>query len=61
MVQWVIRPIVLGMPGHFIHIDHILEAILLAVSIFMIVKTSHDEPFVLPIIGELAQRSAAGQ
>jgi uncharacterized membrane protein len=61
MVQWVIRPAMLGMPTHFIRFDHILEGILLAVSIFMIIKTSHDEPYVLPIIGELAQRSAAEQ
>jgi uncharacterized membrane protein len=58
-VNWVVRPIVAAMPEHFIRIDHILEGILLATSIFMMVKASHDEPYVLPIIGELAQRSAA--
>jgi uncharacterized membrane protein len=61
MVQWVVHPVFLGMPQRFIRIDHILEAILLVVSIFMIVKTSDGEPYVLPIIGELAQRSAAEQ
>jgi uncharacterized membrane protein len=61
MVQWVVHPVFLGMSQRFIRIDHILEAILLGVSIFMIVKTSHGEPYVLPIIGELAQRSAAEQ
>jgi len=61
MVQWVIRPAMIGMSAHFIRLDHVLEGILLAVSIFMIIKTSHDEPYVLPIIGELAQRSAAEQ
>ena len=56
--SWVVRPIVLALPDHFPRIDHLLEAFLLGVSIFMMVKASHDEPYVLPIIGELAQRSA---
>jgi uncharacterized membrane protein len=45
-------------PAHFVRFDHLLEGILLAVSIFMIVKASHQETYVLPIIGELAKRSA---
>jgi uncharacterized membrane protein len=61
MVEWVVRPIVLGMPNHFFRIDQILEGVLLLVSVFMMIKTSHDEPYVLPIVGELAQRSAAEQ
>lgn len=59
VVNWVVRPVVAAMPEHFIRIDHILEGALLAVSIFMMVKASHDEPYALPIIGELAHRSAA--
>ncbi len=59
VVNWVVHPIVSAMPEHFVRIDHILEGILLAVSIFMMVKASHDEAYVLPIIGELAQRSSA--
>jgi uncharacterized membrane protein len=58
VVNWVVRPIVSAMPQHFIRVDHILEGVILAVSIFMMVKASHDEAYVLPIIGELAQRSA---
>jgi uncharacterized membrane protein len=61
VVQWVIRPLMLGMPEHVVRVDHILEAVLLAVSVLMMVKASHDEPYVLPIIGELAQKSAAEQ
>jgi uncharacterized membrane protein len=38
-----------------------LHGLILAVSIFMMVKASHDEAYVLPIIGELAQRSATEQ
>jgi uncharacterized membrane protein len=60
VVSWVIRPLVLSLPDHFVRIDHLLEALILGVSIFMMVKASHDEPYVLPIIGELAQRSATG-
>lgn len=61
VVQWVIHPIISSMPEHFIRADHILEGILLAISIFMMVKASHGEAYVLPIIGELAQKSAAEQ
>ena len=61
MVQWVVHPMFSAMPERFIRVDHILEGILLAVSIFMIVKASHGEAYVLPIIGELAQKSAAEQ
>jgi uncharacterized membrane protein len=58
VVSWVIRPLSLALPDHFVRVDHLLEALLLGVSIFMMVKASHDETYVLPIIGELAQRSA---
>ena len=61
VVQWVVHPIMLTMPDRFVRVDHILEGLLLALSIFMIIKSSHGEPYVLPIIGELAQRSAAEQ
>jgi uncharacterized membrane protein len=43
---------------HFIRIDHFLKLIVFGVSIFMIIKASHEETYVLPIIGELAKRSA---
>ena len=61
VVQWVVHPVVVNMPEHFVRVDHILEGLLLGVSIFMIIKASHGESYVLPIIGELAQRSAAEQ
>lgn len=57
LLKWV-GPIMDGGSDHFIRFDHIFEGILLFVSIFMIVKTSHEETYVLPIIGELAKRSA---
>jgi uncharacterized membrane protein len=59
----VVRPISLALSwaSHGMRIDHLLEAVILGVSIFMMVKASHNEPYVLPIIGELAQRSATEQ
>jgi uncharacterized membrane protein len=56
LVKWV-GPFMAG-SGPFLRFDHVLEGLLLAVSIFMIIKASHQETYVLPIIGELARRSA---
>lgn len=61
VVDWVVGPIVRAAPGHYFPLDMILHGIILAVSIFMMIKASHDEAYVLPIIGELAQRSATEQ
>jgi uncharacterized membrane protein len=58
VANWVVRPLVRSLPDHFVPIDLILEALILGVSVLMMIKASHDEPYVLPIIGELAQRSA---
>lgn len=57
LLKWV-SPVVDTFPDRFVRVDHILEGLLLAVSIFMIIKASHEETYVLPIIGELAKRSA---
>jgi uncharacterized membrane protein len=61
VVDWVVGPIVRSTPGHHFPLDMILHGLILAVSIFMMIKASHDEAYVLPIIGELAQRSATEQ
>jgi uncharacterized membrane protein len=61
IVDWVVGPIVHSTPGHFFPIDSLLQALILVVSIFMMVKASHNEAYVLPIIGELAQKSATEQ
>ncbi len=53
--DWVLHPILSTMPH--MHVDGILKAALLFMSIFMIVKTSQDEMYSLPIIGELAEKS----
>ena len=57
LVKWV-GPVMDAGSDHFIRFDHILEGVLLGVSIFMIIKASHEETYVLPIIGELAKKSA---
>jgi len=54
--QWVIRPMVGRLAGHGA-IPGLIEAVLLGMSIFMMVKASHDEAYALPLFGELAQRS----
>ena len=45
-------------PG-IIRVDKILQAVLMFTWIFMLIKTSHNEAYSLPIIGELAEKSAA--
>ncbi|HWB85264.1 MAG TPA: hypothetical protein VG675_14065 [Bryobacteraceae bacterium] len=55
--DWVVRPMFLFIPHY--PVSRIIELVLLAMSIFMIVKASHDEKFSLPVFGELAERSVA--
>jgi len=61
MADWVLRPIVWmnwgAGGGPHVPLDTIVKAVLLAMSIFMIVKASHEEAYSLPLFGELAQRS----
>lgn len=57
LLKWV-GPVMDAGSDRFLRFDHIFEGILLGVSIFMIIKASHEETYVLPIIGELAKRSA---
>jgi uncharacterized membrane protein len=55
--DWVLRPMFLMSPD--LHIHGIVEALLLGMSIFMMVKAAHEETYPLPLFGELAQRSVA--
>jgi uncharacterized membrane protein len=57
MDDWVIRPMLSMAPN--LHAFHLIEAVLLGMSIFMMVKASHGEPYQLPLFGELAMRSVA--
>jgi uncharacterized membrane protein len=57
-VDWAVSPIFRNMHEPFYRVDKVLQALIFAASIFMIVKCAHEETYSLPIIGELAQRSA---
>jgi uncharacterized membrane protein len=41
------------------HLNPIIQAVLLGMSIFMMVKAAHGEAYSLPLFGELAQKSVA--
>src|SRR5579863_658475 len=45
IVDWVVGPIVRSTPGHYFPIDSLLQAVILVVSIFMMVKASHNEAY----------------
>jgi uncharacterized membrane protein len=53
----VLRPLLMRIPGF--HLHSLVQAILLGMSIFMMVKAAHDEAYALPLFGELAQKSVA--
>jgi uncharacterized membrane protein len=55
-IQWALKP-VFSEAGF--RLDHLLEAVVFFVWIFMMIKAAHAQAFVLPVIGELAQKSAA--
>ncbi|HXS98918.1 MAG TPA: hypothetical protein VN736_30190 [Candidatus Limnocylindrales bacterium] len=56
MADWVLRPMFLDW-GSSLHLHTIVKAILLAMSVFMMVKAAQDESYSLPLFGELAERS----
>jgi uncharacterized membrane protein len=53
----VLRPLLQHIPGF--HLHSLVQAVLLGMSIFMMVKAAHDEAYSLPLFGELAQKSVA--
>jgi uncharacterized membrane protein len=55
----VVRPLFWGMPTGLHQVYRLVEAILLVMSIFMMVKASQDEAYALPLFGELAERSVS--
>jgi uncharacterized membrane protein len=57
MEDWVLRPMFRMAPD--LHVHGIVQALLLGMSIFMMVKAAHEEAYPLPVFGELAQRSVA--
>jgi len=58
IVHWVVRPIAFLRAG-LLHLDDLLEVALVGVSIFMMIKVGQGRSFSLPILGELAEKSAA--
>lgn len=60
IADWVLRPAFYLLPWMHFEIYRLVELALLGMSIFMMVKAGRNEAFALPIFGELAQRSAAG-
>ena len=62
LIDWVVAPM-LRVASHdaFNAPGHILRLAVFAASIWMIVKTSQEQMFSLPIIGDLAERSVAEQ
>jgi uncharacterized membrane protein len=55
--DWVLKPMFFAIPH--MHVYGIIQVVLLCMSVFMIIKASHDEAFALPIIGELAEKSVS--
>jgi uncharacterized membrane protein len=53
VLKWVLWPV-----SHF-HLHDLLSLVLMAMSVFMMVKAAHDEAYSLPLFGELAHRSVA--
>ncbi len=58
-VQWALKPVLNELSDSFVRIDRILEGIIIGLWIFMMIKAAHEEAYALPVIGELAQKSAA--
>jgi uncharacterized membrane protein len=60
-VAWLIADQVIRPMFEFtnLHLYRIIEAILVAASVFMMVKAAHEETYALPLFGELAERSIA--
>jgi uncharacterized membrane protein len=65
LVDWVVSPILGVGHGSDFHEGRLIRSVLhlavFAAWIFMIIKTSHEEMYRLPIVGELADRSVSEQ
>ena len=64
IVDWVLGPMFTfafwGAPLHHAF-PGLLKAVIFGAWVFMIIKTSHDEMYKLPILGELAEKSVSEQ
>ena len=59
-VQWALKPMFSDV-SEFTHIGivKLLEGVIIGLWVFMMIKAAHEEAYALPVIGELAQKSAA--
>jgi uncharacterized membrane protein len=62
LVDWVLGPMfgLAGAPFHQVF-SGLMKAVIFGAWIFMIIKTSHDETYKLPILGDLAEKSVSEQ
>ena len=64
LVDWVLSPMsrlaFWGPPFHQLF-PGLMKAVIFGTWIFMIIKTSHDEMYKLPILGDLAEKSVSEQ
>ena len=64
LVDWVLSPMFgfafWGPPFHQVF-PGLMKAVIFGTWIFMMVKTSHDEMYKLPILGDLAEKSVSEQ
>jgi len=63
ILDWGLQPFLtaLPLPAFYGSVYKALKLILIAASVFMIVKTSQGEHYRLPVFGELAEKSVAEQ
>jgi uncharacterized membrane protein len=63
LVDWVLGPMFgLSLWGPFNHVfPGLMKAVIFGAWIFMIIKTSQDETYKLPILGDLAEKSVSEQ
>ncbi len=61
IVQWVLKPLMFlpRIEGFHFPIFSMLQFAIIGIWVFMMVKTSQEQTYSLPIIGELAERSLA--
>ncbi len=58
-VQWALKPMFNDISDSFVHIDRLLQGVIIGLCVFMMIKAAQQEAYSLPVIGELAQKSAA--
>lgn len=61
MFRFALSPLPHPMSHSFSFLGGLLKAALFVVWIFMLIKTSQDQVYKLPVVGELAERSVAEQ